>query len=269
MIPEPSDTAWDPGPYAFTIRGTDTDSQDRLHLFSLFSFMQESAYHNAETGGLGASTLDRLGLCWLLVRISVRLETLPHWGETITVSTWSRGIRKLTFLRDFEFFGASGRQFGYATSEWLIATKAEHRPQRPEAVLPDWHQPIGARSVFNGPAPRPPQMEVAAASQPILSQYADFSDIDRNRHVNNTRYVAWCLNAVHAAARTAAVELPDIRVSGLDIHYISEVRFGDKIRCFCQPDHPAPTSEYFVEARRDEDDSVVFRARILTCEPDE
>ena len=263
----------DTGPYKFVIRGTDTDFQDRLHLFSLFSFMQESAYSNAEAGGLGSSLLDRHGLCWMLIRISVRMDSLPRWGETLTVSTWSRGCRKLTWLRDYEFFNDDGERLGCATSEWLIASAADHRPQRPELVLNGRHLRDNERAVFPDVIPRPPRLDDSVAIQPVLTQYADFSDIDRNGHVNNTRYVAWCLNAVHAFARgeNTAGSLPDgIEVRGLDIHYISEVRLGDKIHCYCEPlpiAQPAGVREYLVEARRAEDGIAVFRARILNnCE---
>ena len=264
MIPEKTIEARDPGPYTFSIRNTDTDCQDRLHLFALFSFMQEAAYFNAESGGLGASTLDPMGLCWMLIRISVRMESLPHWGDTITLDTWSRGSKKLTFLRDYEFYDQNGSKIGCATSEWLIGTIGDHRPQRPELVLPDWQQPPAARSVFDGPTPRPPQLDSASCSQPILTLYADFSDIDRNQHVNNTRYVAWSLNAIHALARTFDDPPDDIRVIGLDIHYINEVRLGEKIYCYCQADDQMPPQRYLVEARRAEDSAVVFRAHILT-----
>jgi medium-chain acyl-[acyl-carrier-protein] hydrolase len=263
------------GPYTFEIRGTDTDYHDRLHLFSLFSFMQEAAYHNAQAHGIGSDNLDPRGLCWLLIRISVRLDHLPRWGEIITVDTWSRGAPKLIFLRDYDFYGQDGRKFGSATSEWLIASKDTHRPQRPDTVLTGDHRPFSNRAVFAGPLPRPVPLEEPAASQSILTKYADFSDIDRNHHVNNTRYVAWCMDAVHAAFRVGQAEqgciscdeltegFPDIRIRGLDIHYISEVRLGSKIHCYCQPVEMDSGSEYRTEARRADNDSVVFRARVL------
>lgn len=274
MIGNPGDL----GPYRFTIRGTDTDYHDRLHLFSLFSFMQEAAYHNAEALKIGAGMLDEKGFCWLLIRISVRLHHLPHWGETITVDTWSRGTQKLVFLRDFDFYDQNGVKFGCATSEWLIARKDTHRPQRPDTLLPAGHKPACTRAVFSDPIPKPAPLAGTSASQPIVTQYADFSDIDRNKHVNNTRYIAWCMDTVYAMLRMCdklpnqampADELSrldhlDLQVGGIDIHYVNEVRLGTKIHCFCQHDDSENPGEYLVEARRADDDATVFRARVLT-----
>ena len=126
------------GLYRYEIRGTDTDYHDRLHLASLFALMQEAAYHNAEHLGMGAGQLDPAGYCWLLARISVRMVRLPRWTETMSVETWSRGPRKLLFLRDFVFYAGTPDQaeiIGQATSEWLIAHKETHRPVRPDKLL--------------------------------------------------------------------------------------------------------------------------------------
>lgn len=257
MIQEVSAAGQASGPYHFSIRGTDTDWQDKLHWSSLFSFMQESAYANAEAGGFGSTLLDGLDLCWILIRIAVRMDRLPRWGETVTVSTWSRGCRKLTWLRDYEFFDEAGNMLGIASSEWLVASTVDHRPQRPDVILNGRELPRDVRSVFAEPMTRLPQLDERAAELPILTIYADYSDIDRNGHVNNTRYAAWCMNTIHAYRRTAG-QPEAAGLSGLEIHFISEARIGDKIHCHCQPDGPAG---YLVEARRAADGAAVFRAR--------
>lgn len=259
----------DLGPYRFAIRATDADYHDRLHLSSLFSFMQEAAYLNAEALQIGTSSLDRQGMCWILIRISVRLTHLPHWGEMVTVDTWSRGTQKLVFLRDFDFYDQQGRKFGSATSEWLIASKDSHRPQRPGQILPPDFQLAAARAVFDQAFARPAPLSGPAANEPVLTKYADYSDIDRVRHVNNTRYIAWCADTVHALQRSQAaggLELKDLLFSGLDIHYVSEVRLGAKIHCYCQAVEPGEQGVFLVEARRADDGSPVFRARVLTSQ---
>ena len=251
----------DPGPYTFVIRSTDTDCNDHLHLFALFSFMQEAAYYGAEYGGLGTSTLDSRGLCWMLVRISIRLDHLPSWGDKVTVKTWNRGSRRLTWLRDYEFFDQHGVQFGAASSEWLIADARDHRPQKPDLLPIEAQKPVFAKAALTDEIRRPGRLDVDLSVKPDLVQYADFSDIDRNRHVNNTRYAAWCMNAVHAVG---GEQVDDRQVRELDIQFISELKPGDKIHCYCSffADE-CPDGEYRVEARRADDASVVvFRASV-------
>ena len=59
-----------------------------------------------------------------------------------------------------------------------------------------------------------------------MVKYADFSEIDRNLHVNNTRYVAWCLDAAHNRS------LDQGDVLSIDINYNSEIHFGEKVILF-------------------------------------
>jgi medium-chain acyl-[acyl-carrier-protein] hydrolase len=251
------------GPYSFNILGTDADWQDYLQPASLFSFMQEAAYSNAEALQMGASVLDGRGLCWILIRIASRFEEMPRWGERITIATWHRGVNRLTFFRDYEFFDQQGRRFGHATSEWLVADKTTHRPQRPESVFTDTPVPPAGHATFAAPPARPQPLPESALAEPVLACYADYSDIDRNHHVNNTRYVAWCLNSVAAAlARSRDGGIPWLSVRGIDIHYINEVFLGTKVSCYCHFGEN-PADGVLVEARRAADAAPVFRARVI------
>ena len=112
------------------------------------------------------------------------------------------------------------------------------------------------------------------SSKPILVKYADFSDIDRNQHVNNTRYVAWAVDAVQvfcscADRKSDRLTLPDQRVIGLDIQYISEVLFGSKIFLYaCDYQVPAAAEAgdsermVLVEGQLADTGKAVFRARV-------
>jgi medium-chain acyl-[acyl-carrier-protein] hydrolase len=254
------------GPYSYTILGTDADWQDRLQPASLFSFMQEAAYSNAEALQMGASVLDGRGLCWILIHIASRFDEMPRWGETMTITTWHRGVNRLTFYRDYEFLDQQGRCFGHATSEWLVADATTHRPQRPDTVFADIPAQPAGRSVFATPPERPQPLAEAALVEPVLACFADYADIDRNRHVNNTRYIAWCLNTVAASVARAGSPngggLPELRVRGIDIHYINEVFFGTKVFSYCQLEQ-TPGGSCLVEARRAADAAPVFRARVI------
>lgn len=253
------------GPYPFSIRATDTDDQDRLHLFALFSYMQESAYLGFDAYGHGQAYFDANGYCWLLTRISVVLERLPRWGEILTVDTWHQGVRRLVFIRNFRFYDGQGTLLGTASSEWLIARQGSHRPLRPDHVWPQGS--VGDRISETVPVECPKlEPRRPLPDRPILVKYADFSDIDRNHHVNNTRYVAWCVDAVYAALHpeASAVDAPigSLTVRRFDINYINEIRIGAKINLYCLPDGD-DADTWHVEAQRAEDGGHVFQARIL------
>jgi acyl-ACP thioesterase len=262
-----------PGLYPFDIRNTDTDFRDRLQVSSLLSMMQESAYFNAESMGIGARALDDLELTWMLTRISIRLDSLPVWGEPVWIRTWSRGVRRLLFDRDFLFHAGSpeAKPFGRATSEWLIVQRTTHRPQRPEQVLATLGMTVAE------PAPPPilgePSPKLASSwtgssrPAPLITKFADFSEIDRNRHVNNTRYVAWCLDAACKHQTSSLQQMsdpawPGLDLIGLDIHYLAEILPGERVDLHACPANEAGGQVLLIEGFKTDSNQAAFRARL-------
>ena len=218
--------------YTYDINGTDTDYKDQIHMHALLSMMQEAASRNASVYGWGAEVLDGLNICWLLLRISVRMEERPSWLQKIRIETWSRGAERLYFNRDFLIYDESGRKIGGASSVWILADKTTHRPVRPDTVLQyakAASDPVRALD-FDTPKLKAlfdaEYMSGNTTGGNTIVKYADFSEIDRNHHVNNTRYAAWCLDAAH----NKSLDQGDI--TGIDINYNAEIHFGEKVILF-------------------------------------
>ena len=225
-----------PGSYTYTIRSTETDFQDKIHFQTLYSMLQEAAGENADVYGWGAETMDRLDICWVLIRMSVRMARLPAWKDRIHIETWSRGAEKLSFLRDFIIRDDAGAELGRASSVWIVLDKNTHKPIRPQILLDTTILKSDVRSVFSFMSPKltpnhPPAYMSEHLDESCLQKQAEFSDIDRNEHVNNSKYIAWCIDAYYRSfSNTNYEEVPTI--SGMDINYISELRFADKINLF-------------------------------------
>ena len=59
--------------------------------------------------------------------------------------------------------------------------------------------------------------------KPVITKYADYTELDHNHHVNNTRYLAWIYDALYKSGY-------DIHgVCDININYISEVKSGQKV----------------------------------------
>lgn len=210
----------------FEIRSAETDCWDRLHLDRLFSMMQEAASAHAEVLGTGAELLDDLSYVFLLNAVSLRLQSYPKWGETIKIRTWCREIVSLYFMRDFQIETTSGRRIGEATSAWFLTDKHTHRPIRPTAIdqlIQHYEYPEESALGFN--ARRFRKGQLAFPEQEPFRKFADFTDLDRNMHVNNTRYIAWANDYYyhHHGIEEARALL------GIDINYLAEVKYGEKV----------------------------------------
>lgn len=218
--------------YTYDIHGTDTDYKDQVQMHSIFSMMQEAASLNADVYGWGSEVLDQLDTCWLLLRVSVRMTRRPSWQEKISIETWSRGADRIYFLRDFIFFDGTGAKIGAGSSIWILANKTTHRPVRPAAIM---ELAKIASDPLKAMASDPPKINPKAdnawmaanlSRENTIIKFADFSEIDRNLHVNNTRYIAWCMDAAH----NHSLDQGDIL--GIDINYNSEIHFGEKVVLF-------------------------------------
>ena len=216
--------------YHHRIRSTDTGSDDRATPHAITALIQEAASIDAGHLGFGADALDGRSLCWLLLRTSVRFADRPVWREEITVDTWTNGTDKLLALRDFCITGPDGRGLARATTSWLLADRATRRPQRVD-VLGDRRMSEFQYSSLGFQAPRIDERSVPFPVEPAIFRHAGFSDIDRNGHVNNTRYIAWCLDAAYEVLG----EEP--RICGFDVNYVSEVTIGEDIAIHCA-DYP-------------------------------
>lgn len=222
--------------YSYEIHGTDTDYMDQIHMHSLFSMMQEAASLNADIYGWGSEVLDSMDICWLLLRMSVRMTRRPAWQEKVTVETWSRGAEKIYFHREFIMYDGNKKKIGAGSSVWILANKTTHRPVRPSAVLEisKVSSDLTAAMLQDPPKISPKfdkeWMSANQTGENTMVKFADFSEIDRNHHVNNTRYVAWCMDAAHNKY------LDQCEILGIDINYNTEIHFGEKVVLFFEQD---------------------------------
>ena len=224
------------GNYSYKIRSTETDFQDKIHFQTLYSMLQEAAGENAVDYGWGAETMDRMNLCWVLVRMSVRMNTLPAWKDKIHIETWSRGAEKIYVSRDFIIRDDARNELGQASSIWIVLDKSTHKPVRPNVLLDIALTKSDETSVFSFISPKINPVHTCDymtehLHESCLLKYADFSDIDRNGHVNNSKYIAWCIDAYYKHFSKKQKEKPPA-ISGMDINYISELHFSDRINFF-------------------------------------
>lgn len=220
--------------YHFQVLGPDVNYQDKLHLHSLLGFLQEAASRSASEHGWGSGEMDENNACWLLIRMSVVMSELPSWQDKLTVKTWSRGFKRLYFLRDFLICDFEGQEIGKATSMWIAADKKTHRPIRPDVFSKISAEASVDRCILYDTPPKLDPIENNSVPYLVkgnsIVKYADYSEIDRNMHVNNTRYIAWCMDAAHIDS------LSEGEILALDINYLSEIKFKEKVDLITKAD---------------------------------
>lgn len=212
--------------YKYIIRSTDTGPDDKITPHAMTSLIQEAASVDAGVLGFGADELDAKGICWLLLRTSVRFYDSPKWRDEITIDTWTNGTEKLLALRDFSISAGDGSVLARATTSWILADSISKRPKK-IGILENRAMTEVNYSILGFSSPRIVEKPDLLPSHPAIVKFAGYSEIDRNNHVNNTRYIAWCLDAVAVTAGS------DLNIAGFDINYVSEITIGENVEIFC------------------------------------
>lgn len=217
----------------FPVCSTDTDVCDRMKPDVIFMRLQELAYDGVEAVGAPQQLIDGMNICWMLSRVSLRMTRLPVWRDWVGVETWLRAVDGVFFNRDFMLYDAEGAPIGAAATAWFLASALNHHPVRPGELTDRYPVTLGRPepALRTGNAIRFKLRPHLAGCAPLLSRTVFYNDLDRNGHVNNTRYVAFAVDAAMAFG------LPqDARICGVDLHFVSEVKCGDSMALYvCEP----------------------------------
>ncbi len=176
----------------FRIASYQTDLTARIKPSAILEIMQEMAGAHAELLGVGRKRLDPMNLAWVLTRVEVRMTRYPLSGETIAVETFPMPNRRVFFPRYFIFRDAQGEPIGCAGSLWVvldITTRKMANAAEIAPLLPD-------NSDLTAPMGMPSTVEEAVGEAVETLRLPVYTDLDVNGHVNNTRYLDWCCNAL-------------------------------------------------------------------------
>ena len=201
------------------IRTCDCDMFGRWKPSSVLEVMQETATAHCERAGLSRAVTDALGVAWVVNRCRVEFARLPRLNEFCAVETFALPEKHLFFPRGHVFRDASGEVIGGAVALWLLMDMETRRAVSNDTVTA--RLPSEPRA-FPVKAPRTVRStgEELAAGEFVPA----FTDFDVNGHVNNTRYMDWCWNALDRAAFEGR------ELAAFDINYDSEILPGERIR---------------------------------------
>lgn len=196
------------------------DMNSRMKPSAILEIMQEAAGEHAELLGIGRSMLLNQDLVWILTRVEVQMARYPHFGETITLETFPMPNRRWFFPRYFIFRDEDGQQIGCAGSLWALLNITERRMSRPDPVLammPD-------NSDLIAPLGLPATVAEIGGSFDTQERTPVYTDLDMNGHVNNTKYIDWCCNALGIDL------LSGHELASFALNYNQEIRPGQTIR---------------------------------------
>ena len=171
---------------SFHINDAAVDCFGRLKPSMLLFYVQEVSGIHADTLGAGFDALMSKNLFWAILRTRVQITRLPHSGETIRVETWPMPTSRVAYPRSVVAYDEAGQEIFRAISLWCLMD-ANSRAM----VLPGKSGVIVEGTLRGNELAVPGSLAVKALEN-TGSRQVLFSDLDRNGHMNNTRYMEWC-----------------------------------------------------------------------------
>lgn len=220
----------------YLVRGFDCGWGGPLQVLPMANYLQEAAGESAMQLGFGIPELNDRGMTWMLVKVDLRIDQLPRWGERVRARTWPSGLDRLLALRDIMLETEAGEPLVRAVYAYLVVDVEARRPVRPERALPE----LGEIDVtVNGHCVPDFAFGVTALEPAIRSasfrQEAAPRHRDDNGHVNNAHIIDWLVDAVPEGFRGSGL-------SGLRVDFVKEVLVGETVGLYHGPAEPRPAA---------------------------
>jgi len=206
----------------------DLDFLERLKPSSVMGYFQDIATTHADIIGIGFKEMLDKNMVWVMIKLSVVIKKHPKVGEVLKVCTFPEKPKNLAVNRGYYLVDKEGKEVARGLSTWCVLDKNTRRILRCAPIF------SFDDSVFNPETPieKPGVLEVFPDEKTEILSWQSFihkvqpSDLDRNKHMNNTRYFESMANACGLDF------LQNNVLRRLDINFISELFCGEELQLF-------------------------------------
>ena len=234
----------------FSVTDIAVDCYGRLKPSMILFFAQEIAGRHCVQLEVDYDTLEKKRLFWAVTRHKVQITRLPIRGETIRIETWPMPTTRVAYPRSMVAYDANGNELFRSISLWVLMDLDTR-----SMILPG-KSGISVVGTLRGNELSSPLGLMAKPLNNHRQRTVSFTDLDRNGHMNNTRYLDWIYDLLPSDFHRSH------SVHELTACYMSESREGQTLAL-----HWDFLEENCMQVdafrQGDDKDERVFSARIL------
>ena len=189
----------------------------KIRITDLLNLLQAVAGKHSDLGGMSYFDMQQKNQAWVLSSMRIEIENLPQWHETIEIETWIETLAGIKTIRDFDVFLNDVKIIG-GNSLWVVLNTEKRRP---EAIAIS-HDHLEKYPEKKATLQKFSKIDLSQNAELVSHHKVVFSDLDALNHVNNVKYIEWCLDCLPFDI------LEKNRIKAIDINYLKEVTFNQK-----------------------------------------
>ena len=233
----------------FDITDNTVDCFGRLKTSMILYFVQEVAGKHFNNISMDYDALEKLGMFWAIIRQRVQITRLPLRGEKIRVETWPMPTTRVAYPRSVVAYDEAGNECFRSISIWVLMDVANRN-----MILPG-KSGISVPGTLRGMELAAPGSLAPKELHSSRQRTVSFTDLDRNGHMNNTKYMDWIDDLLPSAFHQGH------QVKEFTVCYLSESREGQVLDLHWDFLEEG-TLQVDAHRRGEEKDERVFSARL-------
>ena len=195
----------------------DVDFNGVCRVSSLMKYIQTTAQQQLTENGMSYDELKDMKRAFIISKIRLEFNAPVYAYDKLEAQTFPCVSRGYSFLRCYGLY-KNGEPIGRAISVWaLIDTETRSLVKVGDfdlklSTFEPWDMPLG-------------RLNLPSSMQKVGEYVVSYADLDRNKHVNNTKY---------ADIFASFIPLDKKRIDSITISYVNEAKFREKLDVFLE-----------------------------------
>jgi acyl-ACP thioesterase len=189
-----------------------------LKYTELCNLFQLTAATHSEIGGISFSDMQHYNQAWVLSRMRVEIDKLPRWKDTVTVKTWINSLEDSRSIRAIEMY-LNGEKILGAETFWVVFNTQKRRPE--PLMLPYSHFELFPKLLAT--TKRFSKISISNENKALINKKVMLSDLDIVNHVNNIKYLEWCLDYLPEN------KVLNQKIKSFEMNFLKELSINDSI----------------------------------------
>lgn len=190
-----------------------------LKYTDLCNILQLTAAAHSEVGGISFTDMQEFDQAWVLSRMRVEISKLPKWGDTVTVKTWINSLENSRSVRALEMH-VNGEKIVGSETFWAVFNTKKRRPEG--LALPFDHFELypNTKATVHGFS----KINLDHDKEIVFEKTVFLSDLDIVNHVNNVKYLEWCLDLANENL------ILNQKIESFEMNFLKELSLKDKVQ---------------------------------------